>query len=134
MTTTLLILSILAGIAILLLLILVFKIHAFIAFCFYSSCFGKNTSRLSNRSHDYCAGLVAPIIASLHLNSMQIAAIVIAIASGATTLSHLNDSGFWLICEYLGMDEKQTFRSWTMMTVILSLTGFATISLIYLFL
>ena len=80
------------------------------------------------------AGLVAPIIASLHLNNMQIAAIVIAIASGASTLSHLNDSGFWLIREYLGMDEKQTFRSWTMMTVILSLTGFATISLIYLFL
>ena len=79
------------------------------------------------------AGIVSTIM-SPEMTSMQIAAIVLAIASGASTLSHFNDSGYWLIKEYLGMSDTQTLRSWTTMTVVLSLTGFATISIIYLFL
>jgi len=52
--------------------------------------------------------------------------LVIAIASGATIMSHVNDSGFWLVGKYLKLTEKQTFQSWTAMTTILALTGFAT--------
>jgi Gnt-I system low-affinity gluconate transporter len=71
------------------------------------------------------ASLVAPLLSSTAgLSAGQLAAIVIAIAAGATALSHVNDSGFWLVKEYLGMDERQTFRSWTMMTVWLGLSGF----------
>lgn len=71
------------------------------------------------------ASLVAPLLDSTQgLSGGQLAAIVIAIAAGATALSHVNDSGFWLVKEYLGMDERQTFRTWTMMTVWLGLTGF----------
>ena len=70
------------------------------------------------------AGLVAPLISIDAMSAGQLAAIVIAIAAGASTFSHVNDSGFWLVKQYLGLDEKQTFRSWTMMTTILSLTGF----------
>lgn len=70
------------------------------------------------------AGLVAPLLLNSGLSSGELAAIVIAIAAGASTFSHVNDSGFWLVKEYLGLDEKQTFRSWTMMTTILSITGF----------
>jgi Gnt-I system low-affinity gluconate transporter len=62
-----------------------------------------------------------------------LAAVVIAIAAGATTLSHVNDSGFWLVKEYLGMDERQTFRSWTLMTVWLGLTGFALAAVLFVF-
>jgi len=77
------------------------------------------------------AGLVYPILASVDLSQGKLAAIVIAIASGASILSHVNDSGFWLVKEYLGMDEKQTFRSWTMMTTILAFTGFICASILY---
>jgi Gnt-I system low-affinity gluconate transporter len=49
--------------------------------------------------------------------------VVIAIASGATILSHVNDSGFWLVGKYLGMDEKQTLRSWTAMETIIAFSG-----------
>lgn len=77
------------------------------------------------------AGLVAPILAGSSYSGGQLAALVIAIASGASILSHVNDSGFWLVKEYLGMDEKQTFQSWTMMTTVLAFTGF--ISSIVLF-
>ena len=77
------------------------------------------------------AGLVFPILVSVDLSQGELAAIVIAIASGASILSHVNDSGFWLVKEYLGMDEKQTFRSWSMMTTILAFTGFVCASILY---
>ena len=57
----------------------------------------------------------------------------LAIASGASILSHVNDSGFWLVSQYLGMDEKDTFRSWTMMTTILALSGFTMAVIVSLF-
>ncbi|MFT6334147.1 MAG: Gnt-I system low-affinity gluconate transporter [Saprospiraceae bacterium] len=78
------------------------------------------------------AGLVAPILVGSSFSGGQLAALVIAIASGASIMSHVNDSGFWLVKEYLGMDEKQTFQSWTMMTTVLAFTGL--ISSIILFL
>ncbi|PSR02258.1 MAG: gluconate transporter, partial [Bacteroidetes bacterium SW_8_64_56] len=51
-------------------------------------------------------------------------ALTIAIASGATVLSHVNDSGFWLVSRFLGMDEEQTLRSWTVMETIVGTVGF----------
>ena len=74
------------------------------------------------------AGLVSPLLVAGSLSDLQLAALVIAIASGASIFSHVNDSGFWLVKEYLGMTEKQTFRSWTLMTGLLAFTGF-TVSL-----
>ncbi|MCL4148088.1 UNVERIFIED_CONTAM: hypothetical protein GTU68_029618 [Idotea baltica] len=70
------------------------------------------------------AGLVFPFVNGVDYSGMELAAIVIAIASGASIFSHVNDSGFWLVKEYLGMTEKQTFRSWTVMTGILAFSGF----------
>jgi Gnt-I system low-affinity gluconate transporter len=38
-------------------------------------------------------------------------------------LSHVNDSGFWLVGKYLGMNEKQTLQSWTIMESIIAVCG-----------
>lgn len=46
---------------------------------------------------------------------------VIALAAGATVLSHVNDAGFWLVKEYLGMSEGETLRSWTVLTTLIGL-------------
>lgn len=64
------------------------------------------------------AGITAPLI-GLDISEIDKALLVIAIASGASILSHVNDSGFWLVSKYLGLTEKQTFKSWTVMTTIL---------------
>ncbi len=77
------------------------------------------------------AGLTAPLLISLGLSEVQLACIVIAIASGATFMSHVNDSGFWLVKQYLGLTEKQTFRSWTVMTMLVGITGLIGAGLIY---
>jgi len=71
------------------------------------------------------AGLVAPIVQASGIAPAAVACVVIAIASGATVLSHVNDSGFWLVSRYLGMNEKQTFRVWTVMETLVGATGFA---------
>ena len=36
---------------------------------------------------------------------------------------NVNDSGFWLVNQYLGLSMKKTFLSWTLMTLILSISG-----------
>jgi Gnt-I system low-affinity gluconate transporter len=71
------------------------------------------------------AGIMAPVIGLFGLNDPQRALVVIAISSGATLLSHVNDSGFWLVGKYLGMNEKQTLQSWTVMESIIAITGLA---------
>lgn len=72
------------------------------------------------------AGLVSPLLTASPPDAIGLASLVIAIASGGSMLSHVNDSGFWLVSQYLGMSEKQTFRSWTVMTAILGVCGFLT--------
>jgi Gnt-I system low-affinity gluconate transporter len=69
------------------------------------------------------AGIIAPVINELGLNDPQRALVVLAIASGATLLSHVNDSGFWLVGKYFGMNEKQTLQSWTVMESIIAVCG-----------
>lgn len=60
--------------------------------------------------------------------------LVIVIACGATALSHVNDSGFWLVNRYLGLTEAETLKSWTVMETLLGCTGFAVALVISLFL
>jgi Gnt-I system low-affinity gluconate transporter len=70
------------------------------------------------------AGIVAPIIQEFALSAPQTALIVLAIASGATILSHVNDSGFWLVNRYFGLSEQETLKSWSVMATIISVVGF----------
>jgi gluconate transporter len=67
------------------------------------------------------AGIVAPIVRSIPGYSPEI--IVLALCCGGTILSHVNDAGFWLVNESLGMTVPQTLRSWTVMKVITSIVG-----------
>ncbi|MCU0455471.1 MAG: GntP family permease, partial [Bacteroidales bacterium] len=69
------------------------------------------------------AGIMAPILPSFNLSQQATALIVVAIAAGATILSHVNDSGFWIVSKYLGMNEKQTLQSWTVMETIIAVCG-----------
>ncbi|MDT0685742.1 GntP family permease [Autumnicola psychrophila] len=69
------------------------------------------------------AGITAPVLTDGIYSMSQTSLIVIAIAAGASILSHVNDSGFWLVGQYLGLTEKQTFKTWTMMTTIIAFVG-----------
>lgn len=69
------------------------------------------------------ASLLAPLLISGMYSPIQLAALVAAIAAGATVFSHVNDSGFWLVKQYLGLTENQTFKSWSFMTLLISVVA-----------
>ncbi len=70
------------------------------------------------------AGLVAPIAISAGLTKPELAIVSLAVACGATGLSHVNDSGFWLINRIFGLSERETFRTWSATSTLVSVIGF----------
>ncbi|HMO10546.1 MAG TPA: gluconate:H+ symporter [Actinotalea sp.] len=73
------------------------------------------------------AAIVAQVAEGADLSAGMLAAVVIAIGAGATVLSHVNDSGFWLVNRYLGLTERQTLMTWTAMQTIMGATAFLTV-------
>lgn len=69
------------------------------------------------------AGIIYPIMIQFDLSEPYKALVVLSIAAGATIMSHVNDSGFWLVNRYFGMSEKDTLRSWTVMATIVAVMG-----------
>ncbi|WP_158045333.1 gluconate:H+ symporter [Skermanella pratensis] len=76
------------------------------------------------------AGLVGPILQQNNVEGPQLALATIAIAAGGTILSHVNDSGFWLVSRFFGLTEKETLQSWTVAVTIVSLVGFVMVLLL----
>ncbi|WP_404309552.1 GntP family permease [Neorhodopirellula lusitana] len=81
------------------------------------------------------AAIIAPLLPGMTgLSSSDYALLTIAIASGATVLSHVNDSGFWLVSKFFGLTEKETLMSWTVVETIIGISGFiGALSLSYVF-
>ncbi|AEI39403.1 GntP family permease [Paenibacillus mucilaginosus] len=77
------------------------------------------------------AGIVAPIAASLPGVSPEL--LVLATGAGSLILSHVNDSGFWLIKEYFGMTVKETLLTWTALETIISVVALALIMVLNMF-
>ncbi|HVK27412.1 MAG TPA: gluconate:H+ symporter [Nocardioides sp.] len=69
------------------------------------------------------SGLLAPLTAQL--SSGEVSLMVLAIGAGSVFFSHVNDAGFWLVKEYFGMTVGQTFKTWSAMETLLSVSGLA---------
>lgn len=67
------------------------------------------------------AGLLAPLLKQVPGYSPEI--LVLSVCCGGTMVSHINDAGFWLVKEYMGMTVGQTLRSWTVMKIIMGVMG-----------
>ena len=37
--------------------------------------------------------------------------------------SHINDAGFWMVKEFMGMNMPDMFKTWSMVSNIISVTG-----------
>ncbi len=48
---------------------------------------------------------------------------IVAIGCGSLFLSHLNDSGFWIVKDFLGLSVAQTLRTWTVCETIVGIAG-----------
>lgn len=79
------------------------------------------------------AGIIAAMPEIASLSPLHLACITASIAGGATVCSHFNDSGFWLVKTLVGMDEKTTLRTWTLMETLVGGTGFIVALIISIF-
>lgn len=79
------------------------------------------------------AGIIAAMPEIAALSPLHLACVTASIAGGATVCSHFNDSGFWLVKTLVGMDEKTTLRTWTIMETLVGATGFVVALVISLF-
>lgn len=76
------------------------------------------------------AGIVQPLVASMQVKPELM---VLSIGAGSLMCSHVNDTGFWMFKEYLGLSIKDTFRSWTLMETIIGITGLLGVLLLNVF-
>jgi GntP family gluconate:H+ symporter len=74
------------------------------------------------------AAIVAPVLASAPDTSREL--LVVALGAGSLIASHVNDGGFWLVKEYLGLDVPTTLRTWTVMETIISVVALAVVLLL----
>ena len=77
------------------------------------------------------AALIAPGVMEAGYNTVQTAAMVLAVAAGSVVVSHVNDSGFWLVGRFMGMDVKTTLKTWTVLETLIGVMGFALAALFF---
>ena len=81
------------------------------------------------------AGILAPLMGALGLDTPAKAALtVMAIGAGAMTVSHANDSYFWVVTNFGEMTPDQGYKTQTVMTLVLgvaSMIGIFILSLIF---
>jgi GntP family gluconate:H+ symporter len=51
--------------------------------------------------------------------------VFLAIGFGSILFSWMNDSGFWVVSKLAGLTERETLRSWSVVTTVISLVGLA---------
>ncbi len=80
------------------------------------------------------AGLVAPLLPALGLvTPVEVTLAVMAIGAGAMTVSHANDSYFWVVTRFGGLDVKEGYRTQTLMTFVIGVAAMFEIFLLKLF-
>ncbi|QIF03311.1 gluconate:H+ symporter [Roseimicrobium sp. ORNL1] len=66
-------------------------------------------------------GLVAPM--ALSTPGVNLELLVVCVGCGSLFLSHLNDAGFWIVKDLLGLTVAQTFRTWTVTETLIGVSG-----------
>ena len=81
------------------------------------------------------AGIVAPLLGALNLDSpARTALTVMAIGAGAMTVSHANDSYYWVVTNFGGMTPDQGYKTQTTATLVEGICGMAGVFILSLIL
>jgi gluconate transporter len=101
---------------------------AFVVAALVRICVGSATVAMT-----MAAGIIAAMPGIADLSPLYLACTTAAVAGGATVCSHFNDSGFWLVKSLVGMDEKTTLKTWTIMETLVGVGGFVVALIISFF-
>jgi len=65
------------------------------------------------------SSLLSPLLSAMNINSpIELALIIMAIGAGAMTVSHANDSYFWVVSQFSGLKLSDAYRSFTIATLL----------------
>ena len=79
------------------------------------------------------AGIVAPLLPVLGFATpVEIALVVMAIGAGAMTVSHANDSYFWVVTNFGDMTPEQGYKTQTLMTLVIGIASMVEIFILSL--
>ena len=79
------------------------------------------------------AGLVQSTVMTGNYSDFQVALIILAIGMGSVSLSHINDSGFWISSRFLGLSVSGGLKTWTVLCTVGGFLGMTIISILWLF-
>lgn len=109
---------------------IIFLLIAFVIAAALKTAQGSTTTSMIITS-----GLLVPLIASAGFDTpSELTSLVVAIAGGAMTVSHANDSYFWVVSQFGGIVPKDAFRSFTIITGLQGLTALVMSIIVFLFL
>jgi len=78
------------------------------------------------------ATLMAPLLGALGLDGNWARVfVVLAIGAGSMTVSHANDSYFWIIAKFSDMETDVAYRAWTLLTLALGIVSIIWIAILY---
>jgi GntP family gluconate:H+ symporter len=78
------------------------------------------------------ASIIAPMLAVFGLeNEIGKVGAILAIGVGSMTISHANDSYFWIVSQMGGLDVKTAYKTHTIATLIQGLIGIVLLLIIY---
>ena len=66
------------------------------------------------------SGVLAPMAATTGIRPELL---VMATGCGSLMLSHVNDSGFWLVQSLFNLETKETLATWSVVETVLSIAG-----------
>ena len=106
-----------------------------IFFPFLLSAILKSAQGSSTVALTTTAGIVAPLLPVLGFTTpVQITLVCMAIGAGAMTVSHANDSYFWVVTNFGAMSPDRGYKTQTMNTLVMGLASILEIAILSLFL
>ncbi len=104
-----------------------------IFFPFLLSAILKSAQGSSTVAITTTAGIVAPLLGVLGFATpVEIALVVMAIGAGAMTVSHANDSYFWVVTNFGEMKPEEGYKTQTLMTLVIGLAAMVEIFILSL--
>lgn len=95
----------------------------------------KTAQGSSTASLVITSSLVAPMLVTMGVEgAVPLALVVMALGAGAMTVSHVNDSFFWVVTQFSGMDVKDAYKTHTVATLLQGLTALIISMLLWLLL
>lgn len=99
----------------------------FLIAALFKSAQGSSTVALITTS-----ALMAPLLPAMGLTSeLARVLVVLAMGAGAMVVSHLNDSYFWVVAQFSGMNMTTALRTFSLATLFQGLAGILTVTLLY---